>query len=123
MDQEYGQGAATMAAQAGAERSLLCNTLKDPRRTPKTKLSRSLVVGKGWTGVRCRDEVGGQAPSLGPGPEPRVVLGTWPERSTQTFVYLTAGIQNVSGAAAALPMTRDVSLRCDLPRPCWDPGV
>ncbi|QPC64949.1 hypothetical protein HYE67_007180 [Fusarium culmorum] len=43
VDREYGQGAATTAAQAGAERSLLCNTLRDPgarlKRNPRVALS------------------------------------------------------------------------------------
>jgi hypothetical protein len=47
VDQACGQGAATTAAQAGAERSPLHGALRDPQRTPKTKLSRSLVVEKG----------------------------------------------------------------------------
>ncbi|KAF5970760.1 hypothetical protein FCOIX_10225 [Fusarium coicis] len=72
---ERGQGATTMAAQAGAERSLLCGArcsmyvgaLKG-RRTPKTKLSRSLVVGKGGQGSNAGMRPVDEPPALGPQP-------------------------------------------------------
>jgi hypothetical protein len=66
VDQACGQGATT-AAQAGAERSLLHGALRDPRRTPKTKLSRSLVVEKGGQGFNAGMRSVDEPSVLGPG--------------------------------------------------------